>query len=371
MKKWIIVFVYIAFAKASLAQIEESLYRDSHKKSFSIDLNYFYGSILQHNPDISHLITGHPDGLFLKYNQRTHGNEEWESLYGFPDWGFTFSYQDLKNESLGDAYAIYAHYNFYAFRRQLQYGIGTGVAYMTNPYDAVTNFRNVAYGTRLTSATYVTANYRRENLIGPIGLQAGITLIHYSNGNIKEPNTSTNSFLFNLGLNWSIHSENVTYIKWDKIKYTESIHFNMVFRHGWNEVNFIGSGQFPFYTLSLFADKRLSKKSSVHLGTDLMISDFLKKYRDFQVNSFPNSGLAGDEDHKRLGIFAGHELHLGKTSVLTYLGYYVYDEIGFGSSIYNRIGLQRRIDNHWMLNLTLKSHGASAEALSIGIGYRL
>jgi len=369
MNKWSIVLLCIAFAKATLAQ--DSLGKATDKKSYSIDANYFYGSILQHNPDISHLITDHPDGVLLRYNRKTYGDKEWESLYGFPDLGFTFTYQDLKNRSLGEAYAIYAHYNFYAFKRRLQYGIGTGVAYLTNPFDPVTNFRNVAYGTRLTSATYVMANYRKENLIGSIGIQAGITLIHYSNGNIKEPNTSTNSLLFNVGLNWSVDSVNNSYRKWDKVKYKEPIYFNVLARYGWNESNLRGSGQFPFYTISLYGDKRLSKKSSIHVGTELMISDFLKEYRDFQANSFPNSDINGDEDYKRLGVFAGHELHIGKMSVLTYLGYYLYDEINFASSIYNRIGLQRRMNEHWIVNVTLKSHAASAEALSIGIGYRL
>lgn len=111
--------------------------------SFYIDASYYYGAILQHNPDISHLITGHPEGVILRYNKRTYGEKEWQSLYGFPDFGFTFSYQDLKNKSLGEAFGAYGHYNFYAFHRQLQYSIGTGIAYMTNPYDPVTNFRNV------------------------------------------------------------------------------------------------------------------------------------------------------------------------------------------------------------------------------------
>jgi len=367
MKNWCIVFVFFAFAKASLAQSNEPI----KSRSFSIDASYFYGAILQHNPDISHLITGHPEGILLRFNKRTYGKKEWQSLYGFPDLGVTFSYQDLKNESLGEALAIYAHYNFYAFNRQLQYGVGTGVAYMTNPYDPVTNFRNVAYGTRLTSATYVQASYRKENLIGALGVHAGVTLIHYSNGNIKEPNTSTNSLLFNLGLNWSLEPENIRYKNWEKQKYSEPIGFNVVLRYGRNESNVRGSGQFPFYTMSFYADKRLSKKSSIHTGTELMLSDFITEYRDFQANSFPNSGITGEENTARVGLFAGHELHIGKTSVLTYLGYYIYDEINYGSTIYNRIGLQRRLNNNWLASITLKSHAASAEALSIGIGYRL
>ncbi len=362
---------YFAFAKACFSQQALLNSSSSNLPSYTIDLSYTYGTILEHNPDISHLITGHPEGALLRYNRKTYGDKEWESLYGFPDWGFTFSYQDLKNQSLGDAYGVYGHYNFYAFNRKLQYGLGTGIAYMTNPYDPVTNFRNVAYGTRLTSASYVILNYREEELFKNIGFHAGITLFHYSNGNVKEPNTSTNSFLFNAGLTYTVNTESREKKKWETRPYKEPIHMNLLLRHGWNEVNFIGSGQFPFFTLSTFVDKRLSKKSSIHAGVDIMNSQFLKEYRDYLTNSFPNSGITGDENIWRMGLFAGHELHLGKTSIITYVGFYVFDEIKYGSTLYNRIGLQRRLNDKLQLSLTLKSHGASAESLSLGIGYRI
>lgn len=37
---------------------------------FTFDANVFYGTILQHNPDIAHLITGHPSGLILSYSKK-------------------------------------------------------------------------------------------------------------------------------------------------------------------------------------------------------------------------------------------------------------------------------------------------------------
>ena len=80
---------------------------------FTIDTNYFYGTILEHNPDISHLITDHPTGLILSFNKKTFGFKEWESRYSYPDWGFSYIYQNMKNEHLGENHSLYAHYNFY------------------------------------------------------------------------------------------------------------------------------------------------------------------------------------------------------------------------------------------------------------------
>lgn len=47
-------------------------------KPFDIEADLFYGTILEHNPDISHLITEHPTGIMLAYNRKTYGFEDWK-----------------------------------------------------------------------------------------------------------------------------------------------------------------------------------------------------------------------------------------------------------------------------------------------------
>ena len=103
--------------------------QEEKNNHFTIDANVFYGTILQHNPDIAHLITGHPTGLILSYSKKTYGFKAWESRYNYPDWGFSFIYQDMKNDFLGENYGLYAHYNFYFLKRNLNFRIGQGIAY--------------------------------------------------------------------------------------------------------------------------------------------------------------------------------------------------------------------------------------------------
>ncbi len=340
-------------------------------KTATLDVTLMQGTILQHNPDISHLITDHPTGILISYNRKTFGEKEWQSRYGFPDWGFSGAYQDMKNFNLGEAYSAYAHYNFHFFNRSLQLRVGQGLAYMTKPFDVDTNPQNNAYGSKFTSSTYVATNYRKENIVKGLGVQAGFSIIHYSNANVRAPNNSTNTWFFNAGLNYTLNRDSIPPYKiWDKHSYQEAIALNAVARLGFNESDFRGSGQYPFYDFAVYADKRINIKSSLQLGVEIFIAEFLKEYRDFLANSFPEEGLTGDENYQRAGIFIGHELHLGKTSVLAQLGYYVYQPIDFESSIYNRLGLQRRFTDHWFASLTLKSHGAKAEGVSLGIGYR-
>jgi hypothetical protein len=348
-------------------------FSQDNKNSSTLDANFFYGSILEHNPDISHLITDHPSGLILSYNRKTFGHKAWESRYNYPDWGFSFIYQDMKNDNLGENYSAYAHYNFYFLKRNLMFRIGQGLAYTTKSYDKENNFVNNAYGSDLMSTTFMMLNYKKENIIKGLGLQAGISLVHYSNANVKAPNTSTNTFAFNIGTNYVLdYDETQDYLpSTEDRKFTEKVKYNIVFRTGVNESDVINMGQFPFYIVSGYADKRLNRKSAIQVGADIFFSKFLKELIYYYSVSFPEYDITGDEDWKRIGVFVGHELFINKMSIVTQLGYYVYYPYDFEGQVYNRIGLKRYFGDKYFGAITLKSHGAKAEAVEFGIGVRL
>ena len=341
--------------------------------SYSLEVNQFYGSILKHNPDISHLITDHPNGIILSYNKKSYGFEDWESRYNYPDVGYSFIYQDMRNEHLGENYSLYAHYNFYFLKRNLMFRIGQGIAYTTKPYDKETNFKNNAYGSDLLSTTYMMLNYRKENIIDGFGFQAGLSLIHYSNANVKAPNNSTNTLAFNIGVTYLLDAKNEPeYVEsTEEKKFTEKIKYNIAFRTGVNESDIIGTGQHPFYILSAYADKRISRKSAIQLGTDVFYSEFLKELIYFYSVAYPERNISGDEDFKRVGVFVGNELFINKMSIETQLGYYVYYPFDFEGQTYMRIGFKRYFGDTFFGAVTLKTHAAKAEAVEFGIGVRL
>ncbi|MFD2564245.1 acyloxyacyl hydrolase [Aquimarina rubra] len=344
------------------------------KKYYSFDINNFYGTILKHNPDISHLITGHPSGVIISANRKTFGTKEWQRLYNSPDYGVSFIYQNMDNEFLGENYGLYAHYNFYFFKRILMLRLGQGLAYTTNPYDQDENFRNVAYGSHFMSSTFAMLNLKRENLIGGLGIQTGIGVIHYSNANFKAPNKSTNTFVFNVGLNYILDTEYPEYVEKEKgaVKGAESIGYGFIFRGGINESDVVGSGQYPFYTIGAFADKRLNKKSSIQLGAELFFSEALERFIDFRsTGNFRGDDTTGDEDSKRVGVFLGHELRINKISILTQLGYYIYYPYDFEGQVYNRFGARYYFNKNIFGSITVRSHAAKAEAVEFSIGYRL
>lgn len=363
------VFLFCALFSVVFCVSQE----DGEIKKYTLDLSQFYGSVLLHNPDISHLIGDHPAGFILSYNRKTYGSREWEALYNYPDYGASFIYQNMNNETLGNNFGLYAHYNFYFFKRNIQFRIGQGLAYTTNPYDKNTNFRNNAYGSDFMSSTYLMLNYHRENIFKGLGFKAGVSVIHYSNANVRAPNTSTNTFAFNAGLVYDLDGgAELDYIPAaPKEKVTEPIRYNLALRSGINESDIIGSGQYGFVVLSGYADKRLGRKSAVQFGADVFFSNFLKELIRYQSIAFPENNVAADDDYRRVGMFLGHELFINKMSAVAQLGYYVYYPFDFEGRMYNRIGLKRYFNDRVFAAITLKSHGAKAEAIEFGIGIRL
>ncbi len=352
-----------------------SSFSQQEKNTFSyIQASTFYGNILKHNKNVGHFLTNHPTGFMLSWNKKTTGKNAWEHRFNYPDFGVSMAYQDYKNPILGKLYSLYAHYNFYLLPRknnnQLVLRAGWGIAYNTNPYDKVTNPKNVAFGTAINSSTYFKLFYKREHIIHNLGFNAGLTFIHASNSSVKSPNTGVNVWATTIGLNYNLQDETkLDYLPFkEEKKYKEKIKYNFVFRFGANESDYIGSGVKPFYVLSAYADKRIGRKSALQFGADYYVSYMLKDYIElnYQLDHTYKKG-----DFKRGGLFVGHELFINKLSLITQLGYYVYYPVEVEGRIYERLGLKRYFNNKWFVSISLKAHAAKAETVAFGVGIRL
>lgn len=348
------------------------LYAQEDSNRYSVDVSYFYGNIPRHSPNIAHLITGHPEGGMLSVSRKTYGSEDWEQRYNYPDYGATVIYADLQNEALGNNTSVYGHYGFYFLKRNLSVRIGEGISYCSNPYDKVTNNRNAAFGSRLVTSTFLAVNYKKQHLIDRLGLQAGLLLVHYSNGNMKAPNTSVNLITANVGVSYDLYDDEPDYKRTITDEpYTEKLKYNIVFRSGVNESDVINSGQLPFYVVSAYVDKRLSNVSAVQVGADMFFSTFLKEYIKYMSIAFPEDGFKGDEDYKRAGVFVGHELFINRLSVVTQFAYCFYNPVHYQSDVYQRLGLKYYVSKTIFGAITLKTHMAQAEAVEFGLGVRL
>lgn len=344
--------------------------QDQSKLDSYWSMELFGGSIIKHNKDVTQLVRAHPWGLMASYNFRTHGQNYWQQVYGYPDWGFTLMYQDFDNTTLGQSIAVYGHYSFKFFKRHLEFKVGQGISFNTNPFDLVDNFKNTAFGSHLMSSTFFILNYQQP-ITAALGIHAGVGLLHQSNGNSRAPNNGNNMVLFNFGASYDFDTETVyEYQRQDWQDFSEPVHFNGMFRIGWNESDYLSLGQHPFIAIGAYVDKRLGYTSSVLLGAEYFYSESLATEIEYVAAAFPNR-LDGNENGSRIGLFAGHELHLGAISLPAHLGYYVYWPYQYQSRIYVRIGVKYAFYKNLFATISLKAHGAKAEGIEWGIGYRI
>lgn len=347
------------------------------QKSSYLQADYFYGNILAHDPDTHAFLEGHPTGFLLSYNERSFGEESWQGLYNYPDFGYSVGYQNYHSDVLGKLYSVYGHYNFYFFNRasknKLVLRTGIGLAYATKPYNKETNNKNTAFGTHLNSSTYFKLYYQHENLIDRLGVNAGLTFIHASNSNIKSPNSGVNIWALAVGLNYDLddNSLNSSFIpSTESMQLSEPLKYNFSFHTGINESEIIGSGQKPFFVFSAYADKRLNRKSAIQFGADLYISPMLKDFYELNL-TIPHTNLDETDSFSRIGLFLGHELFLNKTSLIAQLGYYVKYPFEYEGRIYETLGIKRYFSEKWFASLRLKAHAANAETVEFGVGIRL
>ena len=147
--------------------------------------------------------------------------------------------------------------------------------------------------------------------------------------------------------------------------------FNVVLRSGINENPIVNSGQFPFYHLSFYADKRINRKSRLQLGTELFLTKSIQEYVKYYAVAYPEMGVAADTDYKRVGVFVGHELIINRISLEAQLGFYVYQPFKRDIPVYDRVGIKYHFSDHFFGGFTIKTHLFLAEALEFGIGYRI
>jgi len=337
-----------------------------------LEVNVFRGNTMLHSPDLAQAITGHPEGMMLSFFKKTHGHEEWHSVYNFPDYGAYFLYQDFKSNVLGKNYAVGAFYNFYFLSRHLTLKVAQGVAMTTNPYDKVTNYKNGAFGSKFMANTDFALNYKKENVIDKFGFQTGFIFTHFSNGRLKSPNSGINTYSFNLGVNYNFKNiPNKPKDSSSAQSFREPLKYNILLRTGFNESPIVGSGQKPFYHVGFYVDKRLNRKSALQLGTELFLTTANKEYIRFRAISFPEDRIAIDTDYKRVGVFIGHELFINRISIETQLGYYVYKPFQPDGDIYDRLGMKYYISKKIYTGVSVKTHGFFAEALEVVMGVRL
>lgn len=154
----------------------------------------YYGTLWRHTPKLT-IRSGQPVfGQEINLRFQTRGARAWHGWQRFPIFGIAGAHFRLGAQAHGDAWALLPNLTVPILRRGrwlAAFRVGTGLGYVTRPYDAFDNPGQNAIGSHWNNFTQfrLGAEYR---LGDHWRVQAGACLSHFSNGATTLPNFGVN-----------------------------------------------------------------------------------------------------------------------------------------------------------------------------------
>jgi hypothetical protein len=337
-----------------------------------------YGFFWTHRYNMGHLVKKHLIAGEVDISRTDSKEIAADRPFHYPVTGIAIHVIPLGNpEEMGTAIGVYPFINFPLGKRErdfkMHFRLGYGLGYITKPFDAIENHKNVAIGSHLNCCLSVRFNglwkLNDENY-----LEFGIGMTHFSNGASKLPNLGINLPLVDIGYHHTIFKKcfvHDTYqIPDKKLVHTQQIlaernwQFCLVLSAGFNDTDPPGGNRYGVLNIQSSAMRQISRKHKWGGGLDLMYSDAVRHklgVDGIDINSFQNL---------QPGAKVAYELVVGRLSFPIEFGVYIYSRYKNFVPVYNRFAVHYLVNDHLLINVSLKTHLARAEYFEYGIGWR-
>lgn len=160
----------------------------------ALESTLYYSTLWRHTPKLT-IQTGQPVyGQEWGVRLQTRGRRSWHQWQRYPAFGLTLAHFHLGPQAHGDAWGLLPNLSvpvLRAGRWLATFRVGTGLGYVTRPYDYFDNPGENAIGSHWNNFTQFRLG--AEARLNPYWrLQTGISLSHFSNGASALPNFGVN-----------------------------------------------------------------------------------------------------------------------------------------------------------------------------------
>jgi hypothetical protein len=345
---------------------------DSVHSQFPFDKAEFAfhsGMIMPHVPSIDYTINDYTSGLDIRLFHTTRGNHGWQHLYHFPRVGLGYYHGSLGNEQIyGKAHSLYGFFEAPLLTWQntaaLHYRMAAGLSYVTKTFDPRRNLYNIAIGSHL-NLHYNLSLLSLIRLSERYQLMMGMGLTHLSNGKIDSPNKGLNLISGTVGIRRSLYQPVKEELPHQNDSRLFKNQFSLIWSHGLKDHNRFKPAVYYISSLNISYERQYAEMAKAGVGFDAFFNPSLKNHQ----SQPPENNLANPALY-RLGMHVSHDIVVGNFSLTLQLGRYFYNKIFYITDFYNRVGLRYYSNQHWIYNVSLKSHNANAEFIEFGLGYR-
>ncbi|MFH0895502.1 MAG: acyloxyacyl hydrolase [Bacteroidota bacterium] len=336
---------------------------------YFVSPNLHYGFIIPHRSSMQHLITGHFTGYEICIGKSSSGASAWQAPYHYPDYGLSFLYTNLGNdEVLGKAIGLHPYVNFSLHQgksSQLIFRFGTGLGWITKPFDVVNNYKNTAIGSHLNALISFRFE-ERFDITEKIKFSTALTYTHMSNGAFKVPNLGINIPSVSTGITYKFGNKKERITNKKPLSDSTKLRFSFLVSGGVKEAYPEDGPKFPVLSSSLEISFPSGQKHFFGGGLDFFYDASIhEKYKQKMLDPGADILLT------RVGVKGSYELVFSKLSFLFQVGIYALSQDKTDGLIYDRLALRYKLNKNLLINLSLKTHLAKADFIELGLGYSL
>ncbi len=351
------------------AQVSDD--RPVHAEFFSnlyITPAYQAGFVLPEYKYFLYMVNEPVQSAGLSISKRTNGKNDWEQIYGFPEYGISFFCSTLGNDLVfGREFAVYPYFSFPVFsgnRWGLFNQIGLGINYVNRKFDLDHNYQNIVVGSKLN----VRFNYRldlRFHFLRRCRLNTGLSFDHFSNANMQEPNIGINCLNAFLGMGYCI-GDPMAPVRHELKPHGKSLSREFTFAIGGKHTRAFQSDY--FYTFSGTAELKWKPYRMFGLGAGADL--FYDSSTETEMQALDRTGYKKLYDF-RTGIHVAQQVIYGRVSLIIQEGIYLFltDRVNH-KKMYNRGIVRVDVTDHIMVSISMKTHLHILDYPELGFGVR-
>lgn len=361
---FVLVWLSVQLLYSSAALGQDSLATLPVKDhNLSIGGRFYYGSYFTSQPKAEYIRDSYASFGEVYVEKTTTGKEEWQVSHNYPSAGIGFLFGNPGSKKyIGTLYALYPYIRFpllssHSYKGSLK--IGGGAALISKPYDVYTNPKNTLIGTRFNA--FLSLVLQNEiKLSDRLYLDAGIGIMHISNGSTTLPNLGLNIPNINAGLRFAL-SEPVIRKRKAVDSSSSKIDLAAYTSVSIKQYPWVGGSYYLINAVQMEASKRVRRNYSLGAGILLIYNRTLRRYITEDRPENPT--------YKKFqaGIYLSYEHFLGRLSIPVQVGPYIYN--GSGSGIFQQYGVRFRATGQLSVQALLKSHSGQADFIHVGAGY--
>ncbi len=338
------------------------------------EAKFHYGFLYAHHLELERY-NAHFPAFEFSIQKLTFGKHKWERAFNYPIIGAIFYYSGMGYDpGLGQAFALMPFINFPLYRHNnffFGFRFALGIGYLTERFDRLNNYKNLAIGSHLNAAVNLMFEVRYR-LNYAITLSGGISLQHFSNGSLKLPNYGINTILANLGIAYRPWKENSNIadrfyppIEPYEAILQRSIEFNFGLSLGWKNMTAVVGENYLVSHIYENTFYQVSRKSKVGLGLDLSYDPSQIKILEMQGDTLSNKLSV-----LRPGINAAYALSMGRLAFIFNLGLYLGGKEKSNGPLYEKLSFQYNFAKNFFASVMLKVHWGRADYIGWGLGYK-